>query len=100
VLNYLWRQWPAWIIVGEPVFAMVVRLLRLSILGTLSDQYIGTGRGKGLAERPTLSKHALRNALNPLVSMVGVRNTAASCEALKSRSQRSNRSWCSRYNFM
>lgn len=72
VLNYLWHLWPAWIIVGAPMFAMVVRLLRLSIVDTLSDQYIVTARGKGLSERPVLFKHALRNAINPLVSMFGM----------------------------
>ena len=63
---------PAWMIIGAPMFAMVVRHVRGGVFDTLNEQYIVTARSKGLGESKVLLKHALRNALNPLVSMFGV----------------------------
>ncbi len=72
LLNYLWHLWPAWIIVGAPMFAMIVRNLRSTLLDTFSAHYLATARAKGLSELRTILKHALPNALNPLVSMFGI----------------------------
>jgi peptide/nickel transport system permease protein len=63
---------PAWVIVGAPLFATVTRHTRNSISDTLSEQYITVARGKGLSERGVLLRHALRNALNPLISIFGL----------------------------
>jgi peptide/nickel transport system permease protein len=49
-----------------------VRLVRSSMLETLSAQYIMVARAKGLAERVVLYKHALRNSAIPLVTYVGI----------------------------
>jgi peptide/nickel transport system permease protein len=49
-----------------------VRLVRTSMLETLSAQYIMVARAKGLAERVVLYKHALRNSAIPLVTYVGI----------------------------
>ena len=48
------------------------RVTRASVLEVLSQDYVRTARAKGLAERPTLYRHALRNALLPVVTVVGV----------------------------
>jgi len=63
---------PAWIIVGAPMFATVARHTRINLADTLSDQYIIVARAKGLNERRVLYKHALRNAINPLISIFGI----------------------------
>ena len=48
------------------------RFMRASLLEVLSQDYIRTARAKGLAERVVLYKHALRNALIPIVTLVGL----------------------------
>jgi peptide/nickel transport system permease protein len=62
---------PAWIIVGAPMLVLVVRHLRMELLDVLVQPYIETARGKGIREARVLRRHALRNAINPLLSIVG-----------------------------
>ena len=62
---------PIWIVVGGPAFATVSRIIRMSLLDTLSERYILTARGKGLSTFRVIGKHAMRNAVNPLISTVG-----------------------------
>jgi len=50
----------------------LLRYMRGSLLDTLSLQYVQTARAKGLNERVVIYKHAVRNAVNPLVSMLGM----------------------------
>jgi ABC-type dipeptide/oligopeptide/nickel transport system permease component len=52
--------------------ASIARLLRASLLSVLANDYIRTARSKGLAERLILYRHALRNALIPVVTVVGL----------------------------
>jgi ABC-type dipeptide/oligopeptide/nickel transport system permease component len=52
--------------------AVITRLTRSSMLEVIAQDYIRTGRAKGLTERVVLLRHALRNALIPLVTMVGL----------------------------
>ncbi len=54
---------------GAPVVARVTRAGMLEVLRT---EYIRTARAKGLGERIVLLRHALRNALNPIVTIVGL----------------------------
>lgn len=62
---------PAWIIVGAPVFSLVARYLRLALLGVFGEAYLATARARGLREVHVLIRHALPNAVNPLVTTVG-----------------------------
>jgi peptide/nickel transport system permease protein len=48
------------------------RFMRASLLEVLSQDYIRTARAKGLSERVVLYKHALRNALIPIVTLMGL----------------------------
>jgi peptide/nickel transport system permease protein len=48
------------------------RYVRSSMLGVLSQEYVRTARAKGLDERAVLVGHALRNALMPLVTLIGL----------------------------
>jgi oligopeptide transport system permease protein len=51
--------------------AYVTRLTRTSVLDVLQQDYIRTARAKGLSERTVIVKHALRNALIPVVTYLG-----------------------------
>ncbi|MCA9907183.1 MAG: ABC transporter permease [Anaerolineae bacterium] len=57
---------------GTASLARWVRYQRSSILDVLGQDYIRTARAKGVTERNVLVKHALRNALMPLVTLVGL----------------------------
>jgi peptide/nickel transport system permease protein len=52
--------------------ASIARLVRSSLLEVLGQEYVRTARAKGLAEGAVIGRHALRGALNPVVSMVGL----------------------------
>ena len=52
--------------------AQYSRLARASMLDVLGSDYIRTARAKGLADRVVLYKHALRNAVLPVVTMLGL----------------------------
>ncbi|WP_337140921.1 ABC transporter permease, partial [Staphylococcus aureus] len=52
--------------------ATIMRQMRANLLDVLSQDYIRTARAKGLAERVVLWKHAVRNAINPLISLAGL----------------------------
>jgi ABC-type dipeptide/oligopeptide/nickel transport system permease component len=55
-----------------PSVAILARMTRSSILEVLREDYVRTGRSKGLNERSILFKHALRNALIPVVTVLGL----------------------------
>ncbi len=57
---------------GLPEAAVVARMVRASMLDVLNKDYIVTARAKGLPERMVILKHALRNALIPVVTFVGL----------------------------
>ncbi len=52
--------------------ALIARIARSSMLDVMREQFITTGRAKGLAERIVVYKHALRNALVPTVTVIGI----------------------------
>jgi peptide/nickel transport system permease protein len=52
--------------------ALVARLTRSSMLEILGQEYIRTGRAKGLAERIVVLRHALKNAAIPLLTVIGL----------------------------
>jgi peptide/nickel transport system permease protein len=70
--NYLWHLWPAWLVIGTAGMATLIRLMRGNLLDTLSLPYVQTARSKGLTERVVVYKHAVRNAINPLVTILGL----------------------------
>lgn len=57
---------------GTGIAAVTARLTRSSILEILKQDYIRTARSKGLAERAVINRHALKNALIPVVTVVGL----------------------------
>ncbi len=57
---------------GTYLTALLARLVRSSVLEVLGQDYIRTARAKGLRERAVLFRHALRNALIPAVTVIGI----------------------------
>ena len=53
--------------------AILTRLTRSSLLETLGEDYVRTARAKGIAERAVVARHALRNALIPILTAMGTR---------------------------
>ncbi len=52
--------------------AILTRLLRASMLEVIRTEYVTTARAKGLSERPVVFKHALKNALIPTITVMGL----------------------------
>jgi peptide/nickel transport system permease protein len=61
-----------WITLATVSAAVYSRLSRGSLLDTLGEDYIRTARAKGLSERRVIFKHAVRAALTPVVSQLGI----------------------------
>ena len=57
---------------GTAMAAILSRMVRAQMLDTLSQDYLRTARAKGLAPRIIVIKHALRNALLPVLTVVGI----------------------------
>jgi peptide/nickel transport system permease protein len=60
------------ITMGSGLAAILTRMVRTAMLEELGQDYIRTARAKGLPERTVLYRHALRNALIPIVTLVGL----------------------------
>ncbi len=58
--------------VGYRYSAMVVRMTRSTVLEVLREDYIRTARAKGLYKKIILIRHALKNALLPVVAIIGL----------------------------
>ena len=63
--------WPA-LAVGYRYSAVATRMTRSAVLEVLREDYIRTARAKGLWERAVLIRHALRNALLPVITVIGL----------------------------
>ena len=63
--------WPA-LAVGYRYSAMATRMTRSSVLEVLREDYIRTARAKGLWEKLILSRHALKNAMLPVITVIGL----------------------------
>lgn len=59
------------IVLGSISMAGRMRQMRANLLDTLLQDYVQTARAKGLSERVVIYKHALRNAINPLITLFG-----------------------------
>jgi peptide/nickel transport system permease protein len=71
VANLAQLIWPA-LAVGYRYAAVIMRMLRSSIIEVLNEDYIRTARAKGLFERLVIGRHALRNALLPTITVIGL----------------------------
>ncbi|MEM7259087.1 MAG: ABC transporter permease [Pseudomonadota bacterium] len=55
-----------------PQASILARVMRSSLLDTLGEDFIRSARAKGLTQRQTLYRHALRNALIPVLTIIGL----------------------------
>ena len=60
------------ITMGGALAAILTRMVRTSMLEELSQDYIRTARAKGLPERTVVYRHALRNAMIPVITVLGL----------------------------
>jgi peptide/nickel transport system permease protein len=68
----LWHLILPCVAVGTIPMSIIARMTRSSMLEVLGQDYVRTARAKGLRERVVVFKHALRNALLPIVTVVGL----------------------------
>lgn len=68
----LWHLILPAIAVGTIPMAVIARMTRSSLLEVLGLDYVRTARAKGLIERLVITKHAMRNAMIPIVTIIGI----------------------------
>jgi peptide/nickel transport system permease protein len=71
VANLSQLSWPA-LAVGYRYSAVVTRMTRSTLLEVLREDYVRTARAKGVREQAVVVRHALRNALLPVVTVIGL----------------------------
>jgi peptide/nickel transport system permease protein len=71
VADMLKNIWPVLVIAGLGGVAYNMRVMRGNLLDVLGAQYVTTARSKGLKERQVMTRHAVPNALHPIVAYQG-----------------------------
>ena len=61
-----------WLVVAAGNAAIYARLIRGSLIETMSEDYIRTARAKGLSERRVVLRHGVRAAINPILTILGL----------------------------
>jgi peptide/nickel transport system permease protein len=61
-----------WMVLAASFAAFYARLLRANLIETMSEDYIRTARAKGLPERRVIGRHAIRAAITPIVTILGL----------------------------
>ena len=61
-----------WFVLAASFAAFYARLLRANLIEVMSEDYIRTARAKGLRERRVISRHGVRSAITPLVTVLGL----------------------------
>lgn len=69
--DMLAHLWMPLLVISVASTAWLTRVMRANLFDVLSQQYVQTARAKGVAERKVIWKHAVRNALHPLVMTLG-----------------------------
>lgn len=72
----LWHLILPSVAVGTIPLAIIARITRSSLLEVMGLDYIRTARAKGLVERVVIAKHAMRNAMIPIVTIIGIETGA------------------------
>ena len=70
-LNFLQHIWPVVFIAGLGGIARNMRVMRGNLLDVLNQQYVTTARSKGLTESKVINRHAVPNALHPIIAYQG-----------------------------
>jgi len=61
-----------WMVLASAFAAIYARYIRSQMIEVMSEDYIRTARAKGLSERRVILRHALRSALTPIVTLIGL----------------------------
>lgn len=70
-MENLRQIWIPVIVLGTSLAASIMRMARSTVLEALREDYVRTARAKGLAQRVLVLRHVLRNALIPVITLVG-----------------------------
>lgn len=70
-IDFLKHFWIPVLIIAMSSTAWLTRVMRANLLDVLNQQYVQTARAKGVRERMVIWKHAVRNALHPLIMAFG-----------------------------
>lgn len=60
------------VVLGTSITASIARMTRSSMLEVIHEDYIITAKAKGLSERKVITKHAIRNAMIPIITVIGL----------------------------
>ena len=71
LLDMLAHLWMPLLVISVASTAWLTRVMRANLFDVLGQQYVQTARAKGVPERKVIWKHAVRNALHPLVMTLG-----------------------------
>lgn len=72
LVDMLEHLWIPVLAIGMSGIAVIMRQMRANLLDVLNADYVRTARAKGIAPRRVINRHAVRNAINPLISMAGL----------------------------
>lgn len=72
VLDLLNHLWIPVIAIGLEGVAGLMRQMRASMLDVLTQDYVRTAKAKGLPQQKVIWRHAVRNAINPMISLAGL----------------------------
>lgn len=70
--QWAWHMFLPWMTFAILFTATYVRMIRASVMETLNDDYVRTARAKGAPERQVLQHHVIRNAMLPVVTILGM----------------------------
>jgi peptide/nickel transport system permease protein len=72
VVQWFWHLILPWVTFASLYAALYMRMIRANVLESLSEEYVRTARAKGASELRVVRHHALRNALLPVATMLGM----------------------------
>ena len=71
-VQWAYHMFLPWITYAILFAALYVRMIRANVMETMNEDYVRTARAKGAPENRVLTRHVLRNALLPVVTMLGM----------------------------
>ncbi len=71
IVDLLKHLWIPLVVISAGSTAWLTRVMRANLLDVLNQQYVQTARAKGVLERRVIWKHAVRNAIHPLIMALG-----------------------------
>src|SRR5919204_2142190 len=81
-LEWLQSLWLPWLILGLPLAAITMRMMRATLSETLEEDFVRTARGKGLSPARVMRRHAVPAASAPVIALVGVTTSTVVTNAI------------------